>query len=135
MANYGEGKAVQEVFKAHAKMVGFVMTAQIDERIRNQECLVVEDDLGNIVAAVNFHKTLRGYTTIYEIASNMKGSGSLLITEMQSWKGDIKLKTTEDNTAGIHFYRKHNFKHITTELGKKRKLLVFYWEPKKRKLF
>lgn len=135
LAQHGEAKAVQEVFKKHAKMVGFVMEAQIEERIRQGDCLVAVDDNGTIIAAVNFHKTRKGYTTIYEIASNVAGGGSALVREMQSWKVDIKLKTTADNVVGIHFYRKMGFKHIVTEPGKKRELLVFYWVSPRKSLF
>lgn len=138
-ATQDDVEAVDKIFTAQQKFLGFVMRKQLEESAANKRLLICEDkETGEVVGAVNFGVTQKGYITIYEIASlyEGRGIGRLLIDHLKRSKLDIKLKVTEDNLGAIAFYEKNGFELVSTEPGKKRRLHVMYYKtPKQKRLF
>lgn len=129
---------VQKVFAKNQKFVGFVMKASLEEAVLRDCLLVYENEVGDIVGAVNFRPTKRGYLTIYEIATieHGRGAGKALIEALKRFRMNIRLKVTEDNENAHKFYEKVGFKLIGTEAGRKRPLRVYLWDSgAQKKLF
>lgn len=139
LATLEDVEAVNEIFTAHSKYLGFVMKVVLEEAAERGRLLVCEDTEKNeIVGAVNFGVTKKGYITIYEIASKYerRGIGKKMLEYFFNTKMDIKLKVTEDNLGAIEFYTRNGFKRIAIEEGKRRKLYVMYYKsPRQKRLF
>lgn len=131
--------AVDDLFAANNDFLGFVMRVSLEEAVQKKQLLVCEDILlEEVLGAVHFRMTKRGYITIYEIAAKHKGLriGDILIGELKKYKMDIKLKVTEDNEGAIKFYKRNGFEQQAIEQGKKRNLIVMYYtSPRQRRLF
>jgi ribosomal protein S18 acetylase RimI-like enzyme len=107
--------------------LGYVMIPALRESIERQS-LIVADIGGQVVGFVNFRRRRDGWQTIYEIAVDRghlrAGVGRWLVEMVPR---PVRLKCTKDNAAN-EFYRQIGFKHIGTEVGRKRPLNVYQLE-------
>lgn len=129
----------KRVFRPNSKYVGFVMKVSLSESAQRGTLLISETN-GEIDGAINYRITLKGYLTIYEIATSPsavgRGVGTQMIDQLKSLGIDIKLKVTEDNVVAHNFYEKVGFVLVGREQGRKRPLRVYMWSSgKQRKLF
>lgn len=136
LATFDDLDAVNELFTAHSEYVGFVMKVQLEESIAKKSLMVcVDTDKDEVVGAMNFNATKKGYVTLYEMATKYhgRGIGGKVMEFFLGAKTDLKLKVTEDNLNAKSFFENLGFDHVATEPGRKRRLYVMYYKTPAQK--
>lgn len=119
--------AVYKLANKNAGYIGYIPKPTYKEGIIKNEIIVVEEN-GKIVGLCNFHKTKKGYTTIYEIVVEKeyrrKGYRKTMIQYLRDNKHLLRLKCPTEQEAN-KFYEKIGFKKVATVKGKKRPLNIW----------
>src|SRR2546421_1177551 len=107
----------------HKAELGYVPYAAIREAIKNGEVLIAEMQAGFCI----WHKRLDGWYVIYDIVSEMKGTGRALLLAVPTPR---RLKAPVDIKAN-GFYQRMGGHLEKVEKGRKRRLNLWVW-PKER---
>lgn len=122
---------VKAIAKQHEKEIGFLTTGMLRTMIRDNKCVLIEQD-ASIVGFCNFNFRRDRIAVIYEIAIDAAHQGSGLggkllrgFCELAKRKRCymVRLKVIEGTPAN-RFYDRHGFKVIGTEASKRTTLLV-----------